>query len=196
MGKLSVYVLDCETVNLDPNKGDIIELSILRTSDMEQKTWFIKPTRIDGIDDGALKVNGAKREDLLWQTQEGREKYRLLTDVLPEVENFICDDGSKINDRILAGQNIKFDEAHLLKAWEIAGCKDSYPFSGYGMLIDTKCLALFFDWINGENNESYSLKNLIKKYGIEKQKLHAASDDVKMTHKVLLHFVEKVKKAQ
>jgi len=194
MGKLSVYVIDTETTSLSSEKGDVVEVSILRTNDMEQKTWFIKPTRIDGIEDGALKVNGIKKEDLLWQTQEGKEKYRLLEDVLPEIENFICDDGAKINDRILAGQNIAFDQGWLKDMWLRAGCKDSYPFSGYGMLIDTKCLALFFDWTNGENNESYSLKNLIKKYGVEKKRLHSANDDTMMTYELLMKFVEKVKK--
>lgn len=195
MGKLSIFVVDTETTSLSPNVGDIIEISIIRTSDMEQKTWHLKPTRIDGIEDSALKVNGVNKDDLLWKTKEGKEKYRLVENVLPEIENFIADDGSKINDRILAGQNVKFDEEWLKTTWERAGCKDSYPFSGYGMLIDTKCLALFFDWINGENNESYSLKNLIKKYGIEKKKLHAACDDVRMTYELLMKFAEKVRKA-
>ena len=194
MGKFVVYVADCESTHLDCEKGDIIELSLLRTTDMVQQTWFMKPINVDNIDDGALKVNGANKEDLLWHTEEGKKKYRSLDEVLPEIENFVSDDGAKSFDRILAGQNINFDYQYMLSAWKKAECIDSFPFSTYGMMIDTKGLALFDDWINDRESEKYSLKNLVKKYGIEQRKAHAASEDVKMTYDVLMNFVKIFKK--
>lgn len=193
MGKLVLYVVDTETTNLSPDIGDIIEVSFLRTSDNDQKTWYIKPTNPDGIDDGALKVNGYNRDDLLWKTKAGREKFRLLDDVLPEIENWICDDGAKIFDRILCGHNVNFDQKFLQSAWKKAKCDDTYPFSSYGMLIDTKGLALFFDWVSGQNNERYNLSACIKKFGLEQRKAHGAIDDVKMANDLLMHFAKKVK---
>ena len=194
MGKLIAYVVDTETTSLDATKGDIIEISLLRTSDMQQKTWNMKPAKPDNIQDAALKVNGISKDDLLWKTAAGKSKYRLVHEVLPEIENWVADDGCKIYDSVLVGQNISFDQGFLLSCWGNAECMDSYPFSKYGNTIDTKGLALFFDWINGENNERYSLSALIKKYGLEKRSAHNAADDVLMTHQLFMHFVNMVKK--
>jgi len=194
MAKLIVYVCDVETTSLDETKGDIIEASFLRTSDMVQKTWFIKPMHPENIEDGALKKNGTNKDDLLWKTKEGREKYRELNKVLPEIENWIFEDLSSVYDRIICGHNIAFDERFLKMAWRNAGCYDSYPFSAYGNLIDTKSLALLFGWINNVEGEKYNLGACIKKYGIQKLKAHLASDDVMMTYNLFMHFVEQIKK--
>jgi len=188
MGKLIVYAVDTETTNLSEEVGDIIEISLLRTSDMQQKTWWIKPTNPDGIDDGALKVNGYLREDLLWQTDAGKEKFKLLDEVLPQIENWVYDDGEVPFNRILAGHNVSFDEKFIKKAWQKIGCVDTYPFSSYGMLIDTKSLTLFYDWMNGLHNEKYNLGACIKKFGLEKRKYHGAEEDTKSAYDLLMHL--------
>ena len=82
MAKFTVYVLDTETTGLDPVKNDIIEISILRLGDkQQQKTWWMKPINLDNIDDGALKVNGVSKDDLLWKTASGKEKYKVVDEV-------------------------------------------------------------------------------------------------------------------
>jgi DNA polymerase III epsilon subunit-like protein len=181
MGKLCLYFVDCETTSLDNTKGDIVEISFIRNNDGEQKTWHIKPTNPENIEDSALAVNGISKDDLLWRTDAGKQKFKEVDVVLPDIENWIADDDSNQYDRVLVGHNIQFDYNYMMKAWERAKCIDTFPFSKYGMLIDTKQLALFFDYIKGENNQKYNLGALIKKYGIQKRKCHNAADDIAMT---------------
>ncbi len=59
MGKLSLYVADTETTSLDI-RGDIIEISFLRISDGEQKTWYLKAIHEDQISEEALEINQHK----------------------------------------------------------------------------------------------------------------------------------------
>lgn len=190
MGKLSLYLCDVETTNINPDKGDIIEISFLREFDGQQRTWFIKPTAPENIEDTALKINGADKEDLLWHTEAGRKKYRLLEEVLPEIENWIADDNSNVYDRLLVGHNINYDYLAIKHSWAIANCKDSFPFSYYGPLIDTKCLALFYDWMRGENNEKYNMGACIKKFGLEKRKLHSAEQDTRSVYDLIMFFAK------
>jgi DNA polymerase III epsilon subunit-like protein len=80
--KYEFYVTDVETTGLDSRLHDVIELSMLRLSTGEQKTWALKPTNVETIDPGALRVNGHKMENLKWETREGREIYRNANEVL------------------------------------------------------------------------------------------------------------------
>ena len=190
MGKLSLYICDTETTSLYPDKGDIIEISFLREFDGKQRTWNIKPMFPENIEDSALKVNGISKEDLLWQTEEGRKKYRLLEEVLPEIENWIADDNCNLYDRILVGHNIQFDYQYMKATWEKVNCKDSFPFSYYGPLIDTKHLVLFHDWMKGENNQKYNMGACIKKFGLEKRSQHGAIDDTRSAFDLFMYFVK------
>lgn len=196
MAKFTVYVLDTETTGLDPVKNDIIEISILRLGDkQQQKTWWMKPINLDNIDDGALKVNGVSKDDLLWKTASGKEKYKVVDEVLPEIENWVAEDGANIYTRLIVGHNINFDHQMMMSTWNKAGASETYPFSKFGNMIDTKGLTLFFDWIAGENNGKYSLGACIKKYGLEMRKAHGAEDDTKMCADLLLRHAEIVKKS-
>lgn len=189
----SILVLDTETTSLDPKTGDIIELSIYRISDNKQKTWCIKPENIEGISKEALAVNKHKLEDILWLTEEGKTRYRPVSEVLPEIENWLADDGSKAADRIMAGHNINFDKNFLLALWEKNDCMDSFPFSRFNE-IDTKSLVLFDEWIHGEYSQIHNLGACIKKYGLEKRKAHLASEDTVMAKDLLLKLKERLTK--
>ena len=46
----AIYVADVETTGLDPYSNDVIELSLLRLSDGEQKTWCMKPFNFQSIE--------------------------------------------------------------------------------------------------------------------------------------------------
>lgn len=190
---LILYFCDTETTNLDPKIGDIIEVSLIRSTDLQQKTWHIKPTNPDGISDKALEVNGINKDDLLWKTAAGKEKYALLNSVLPQIENWVAEDGKKTFDRVLVGHNVKFDEAFLQESWKKDDCFDSYPFSAYGNLIDTKSLALMIDWITGTTNFKYNLESCIKRAGITAQKFHGAAADIDMTKQLFMKYVEMMK---
>ena len=194
MTQFVLYVVDCETTGLDPVKNDIIEISFLRLSDNEQKTWWLKPTNPENIEVRALEVNGTNINDILWKTEAGKAKYRLAEEVLPEIENWIADDHHKIYDRVVVGHNVGFDFDMMRQLWIKSDNYDTFPFSKWENSIDTKQLALFFDWVEGKNNEKYNLSACIKKFGLEQRKAHGAIEDVKMTADLLNHLATMVAK--
>lgn len=180
MSELDVYVVDCETDGLCPVNNDVIELSFLRLKTKEQKTWNIKPINPDNIEPKALAVNGVDINDLLWKTSAGRIKYRLAEDVLPEVENWLADQNTPIESRVLVGHNVGFDFDMIKNLWHKCDCFDSFPFPKYGNNIDTKQMALMFDYIAGDRSKYYNLSACIKKFGCKQLKAHGAINDVIM----------------
>jgi DNA polymerase III alpha subunit (gram-positive type) len=177
-----IYVTDVETTGLDSRNHDVIELSILRLSTGEQKTWTIKPTNLDTIDPGALRINGHKMEDLRWETKFGRDTYREAGQALVEVENWLGEDGLPSEKRVLCGQNVSFDRDFLQQLWIKANSKDSFPFGR--RYVDTMQIEFVMDWIQGTMAEGYSLSNLVKKYGVKNERAHSAAADVKATTEV------------
>src|SRR5271157_1681844 len=104
-----IYISDTETTGMDEKEHDIIEMSFLRfyfnrPEDIEQKTWLLKAINATTIRDDALAKNGHKKEDILWQTVEGKQNYKKPEDILPEVEMWIAEDGHSAYDRVFAGQ--------------------------------------------------------------------------------------------
>ena len=120
-----LYVCDTETTGLDHEKNEVIELSMSRfvfgSEEAEQKTWLIRATNPETVEDEALKVSGHKREEVLGLTKKGRELYRMPSEVLPEIENWIEEDDVTVNDRVLVGQNIKFDYDMISSMWKRHG---------------------------------------------------------------------------
>lgn len=188
-----IYVCDVETTGLDDRVNDIIELSIHRLTDDVQKTWCITPFNTNNIDADALRINGHKLEDILHKTREGRERYQDPNKVIVEVENFIMEDGVPTTQRILAGQNVGFDKNFLEQHWIKGKVKDSFPFGR--RMLDIMQIEFFLDLCRGQMSEGYSLKNIIKKYGLKNEAAHTAAADVKVTKDVLLKQVEFFKKA-
>jgi DNA polymerase III epsilon subunit-like protein len=195
------YVCDTETTGTDPKIHDVIEVCFWRIGDDESKTWCIKPTNPDTIEEEALRINKHKREDILHQTPEGKEKYRSLEEVLPEIEIWIMEDGAAAEDRIFIGHNPQFDYDFLLKAWEKAGCQDDFPF-GYwiengtkrnqGFIIDTMAIARLIDMCIDKRRQRYNLGSLVKAFGITRAQAHRADGDVKMTKELFEKMIEPV----
>jgi DNA polymerase III epsilon subunit-like protein len=187
----SFYVADVETTGLDSHAHDIIELSLLRlgdSSENNQKTWCLKAVNETAITADALRINGHKLEDITWKTKEGRERYLEPSQALIEVENWLADDDKPAEKRFLIGQNVGFDRERLEQLWIRCNSKDSFPFGR--RMIDTMVLELFFDYCKGEFAEGYSLKNIIKKYGVKNDKAHTAAADVLATKQVFEKQVE------
>lgn len=187
-----LYVVDTETTGLDPYKHDVIELSLIRLSTQEQKTWFMKPICTDNADPGALRVNGHKIEDLRGDTKYGRDTYMNASKVIVEIENWITEDSVPNERRVLVGQNCPYDKSMLEHLWKKCDSRDSFPFGR--RYLDTQVIEFFQDWCRGSMAEGYSLANLVKKYGVKNEKAHSAAADTKVTKEVFERQVEFFKK--
>lgn len=192
MNNYSFYVLDTETTGLKSAIHSPVEISIIRLPDGLQKTWRLKAIDVENIDDGALRVNGHKREDITWLTKVGRDTYLEPSKVLIDIENFVMEDGVSADHRFLIGQNVAFDKDMLEKLWDKCGAGDSFPFGR--RTLDTMIIELFLDYCKGEFAESYSLAGITKKYGVKNSKAHSAEADTLATKELFLKQVEAQKK--
>ena len=185
------YICDTETSGLDHDRNDVIELCLWRIGDAESKTWCLKPLSPENIEEEALRINGHLLEDILWKTPKGRETYRIPSEVLPEIEMWLMEDGAAAEERVFIGQNPDFDYQFLLSLWRKAGSEDNFPF-GYwiegngkkrnqGYIIDTIQLARLIDVCTGKKRARYGLGALVKDFGVTKSTAHRANGDVKMT---------------
>lgn len=189
----NLYILDTETTGFDPVEQDIIELSVYRLSDNTQKTWCLKPFRIDTIDAGALRINGHKLEDLKHETKYGRETYLSPEKVIVEIENYMMEDGNTSEGRILIGQNPSFDKNFMEHLWKKCKSYGTFPFGR--KMIDTIQLVLMMDLVKGVRRQGYSLSALVGDFGVKKEKSHTASGDTKMTKDLYLKLIKLCKEA-
>lgn len=188
-----IYVVDTETTGFDPDKNDVIELSIYRLSDDTQKTWCLKPFNNDTIEAGALRVNGHKLEDLKHETKLGRETYLSPQKVVVDVENWMMEDGVTSEDRILLGQNPSFDKNFLEKLWAKCDSRGTFPFGR--KMMDTIQIVLLMDLARGYKRQAYGLGSLVSDFGVKKEKAHRADADTRMTKELWLKLLEFAKVA-
>jgi DNA polymerase III epsilon subunit-like protein len=180
MKKYELYTIDTETTSIDPISGDILEISICRMSNNEQKTWCMFPLNKEGIQPEALRVNGHKIEDILHQTAAGKERYLDPRKIIVEIENWLMEDFTSSEDKILVGQNINFDKQFILELWKKCNSSETFPFNKKYSL-DTMAIEFMIDYAKGEFAEGYSLYALTKKYGIINKNAHSAAADVRAT---------------
>jgi DNA polymerase III alpha subunit (gram-positive type) len=197
------YVIDCETTGTDAVKNDVIEVCFWRLGDAESKTWCLKPLFPENIEEEALQINGHLLEDILWKTQKGKDTYRIPSEVLPEIEMWLMEDGAAAEERVFIGQNPDFDYQFLLSLWRKTGSEDSFPF-GYwidgkkdrrnqGYIIDTIQLARLIDFCTGKKRARYGLGALVKDFSVTRSTVHRADGDVKMTKELFEKIVAVLK---
>jgi len=198
----AVYVCDTETTGLDAEKNDVIEVCFWRLGEPESRTWHMKPFNPENIQEKALKVNKHKREDVLGFTKEGKEKFRDPSEVLPEIEEWLMEDGAAAEERVFIGQNPEFDYKFLYQTWKKAGVPDDFPFGFWrndnenmGFTLDTIQLARFIDLMLGKKRKYYNLGGLVKAFGIKKAQAHRADGDVQMTKDLFEKIAEGFKEA-
>ena len=198
----SYYVCDTETTGLDPEKNDTIEICLWRLGDAQSRTWCLRPLNPETIEDKALKINKHKREDILGLTKDGKEKYLLPDDVLPQIEEWIMEDGASAEERVFIGQNPEFDYKFLYNLWKKTGHPEDFPF-GYwrneneniGFTIDTIQIARFIDLLLGKKRKYYNLGGLVSAFGVKKAQAHRADGDVQMTKELFEKFAEAFKES-
>lgn len=176
--KYEIYACDVETTGIDVIKNDVIELSLIRLSNNEQKTWHIKPKNPDEIQAQALKINGHKREDLLHITKYGKDTYKEADSIIIEIENWINSDGSTTDNRVLLAHNVMFDYSMIQNLWSKCNASDTFPFGR--RTLDTMILEFSMNLVKGEFLDSYSLHSLCKKYDVKNSKAHTAEADTKV----------------
>jgi len=189
------YTVDVETTGLDPVLYDVIEVSIQRLADGEQKTWYMQPTNPNNYEEVALRINGHKLEDLRHETAEGRKKYMDPKKAIIEIENWLLDDGSPTQLRACVGQNISFDIEMLKRLWKKCGSEDTFPFGR--RYLDTMVIEMFMDFCKDgalSDNNKYNLGSIIKKYGVKNEKAHTADADVRATTALFQAQVAKLQK--
>jgi len=192
MKKFELYICDVESTGLLKD-NDIIELSLYRLSNDEQKTWCIKPIKTDNIQPDALRVNKHILDDLLHKTKIGKEKYIEANLVIVEIENWLAEDFQASEDRILVGHNVLgFDKDMLIELWKKCNSIETFPFNKR-YAIDTMQTQIFLEAIGkSEGSEYYNLMGLVEKYAIKKERAHAADSDVRMTKDLFLRQAEMV----
>ena len=188
-----LYICDTETTGLDPIKNDVIELSLYRLSDDMQKTWCLKPINVDNIETAALRINGHKLEDITHQTKYGKDTYLDPNQIIVDIENWMADDNVPATQRVLVGANTGFDKAMLDQLWIKCNSPDTFPFGR--RYLDIQQIEFFLNMCQDNMLESYSLSNIIKKYGIKNEKSHTAAADTLVAKLVLDKQVEYFKKA-
>jgi DNA polymerase III epsilon subunit-like protein len=193
MDKYEIYACDTETTGIEL-ENDIIEVSLIRLSTGEQKTWFLRPLNVENISTDALRINGHKLEDLKGLTAFGKETYLDPQSVVLEIEKWVCDDFVSSDDRFLMGQNLPgFDKPMLEALWKKCNANETYPFSRRRS-IDTMGIELVFDLAKNNIAEGYSLRNLCKKHGIINSKAHSASSDCLATKEIFLKQIDYIRK--
>jgi DNA polymerase III epsilon subunit-like protein len=188
--QFKLYVLDTETTGLDPLRHEIIELSMYRINDDQQKTWYLKPRNPDFAEPDALRINGHKIEDLKHSTAESKEKYQDPAKAVIDIENFCNEDFGSSDARIMVGQKISFDLNFLQALWKQENAADTFPWGSRPHMIDTKQLQLFIDLVKKEKSEYYNLGSLVEKHGVKKLKAHRSTEDTVMTKDVFLKQLE------
>lgn len=199
----TIYVTDTETTGIDCNRNEIIEISMARinldtdlNSTYDQKTWYLKCSNPDSIDEEALRVNGYKKEDILGLTKFGKEMFKEPTDVVAQIESWIMEDDVSSIDRIFSGHNPNFDLGFMTKLWEKVGSPDTFPFevSRGNRILDTKQIMIMVDICTGRRRLNYNLLSLVKALSVKKGKAHKAEEDVRMTCDVLLSLIKPLQK--
>lgn len=196
-----LYCCDTETTSLSI-EGDVIEISMCRiiinndgTNSRDQKTWLLKAMNPKEIQDGALAVNGHKREDILHLTKFGKENYLLPEDVVADIELWMMEDGASSVDRVFVGQNPNFDISMMQELWRRCGSSTTFPFSleRGNRIIDTKQIVTLYDVCIGRRRLNYHLGSFVKCFGIKKGKAHQAAEDVRMTTDLLIKLLTPIK---
>lgn len=108
------YIIDLETTGIDTKIHEITEVSIIRCSDLVQKTWLLRINNPKTCQPRALAITNKTIKELL-----SREKD--LAEVVEDIDAFIEEDGGKPDERVMIAHNAPFDRRFCENWWQKLG---------------------------------------------------------------------------
>lgn len=165
-------ILDVETVGLNAEKHEVVEISIIRVSDLKQITRYIKLSNPENADQTALNIIGLTINEI---QSRGKSKEA----VVEELDAFIKEDGATPEARCAIGHCISFDRKRCDLLWKKVG--KIFPVNCY---LDTKTLTNQWAVKNGmQKPYSLTLENSLKIAGLKpiSNDYHTARGDVRNT---------------
>lgn len=168
--------IDTETTGLDPTQHDIIEFAGIRDDTDETLHLKIWPERPENAHPKALAVNGYTPE--AWEAA-GAVKMK---DAIGKI-------GAFLQDSVLGGQNVGFDEGFLREAFRTHKVPNRI---GYHKL-DTVTMALVH--LRPLGIPSVSLHTICEVLGISNDGEHTALADVRRTRAVYRALINPSEKA-
>lgn len=191
MNERQLICIDFETGGRNPDDCEILQIAACHIDARrlvigDTFVSYCKPTRPELIEDGALKVNKIKREDL--------DTFPAIEFVWKDLTNFVQKWNPKknsFNAPIMCGYNIRNFDLPILKRY----C-DKYGPSKDGkqqLVNDFYQVDLYdFIWHWGENStdlENYKLDTIRSWLGMSTDNAHDALQDVKDTGSILIRFL-------
>ena len=189
---MKLAYIDTETTGLDSRKNGIHQLSLIidlvdeHTGEIkmvEKHDFKINPAPSLEINDDALKVSGAKREDFPTYDSEDVFKRKFC-----QILGKYCDKFNKKDKFYLVGYNVQFDSEMLKALFE--RCNDPYMHSWFffpSVDVAQIALPLIGNAIRIET-PSFNLTTCAKLFGItlDENRMHDALYDIEVTREVLL----------
>ncbi len=106
---LHYYVIDLETTGLKPTWHEVTQISIIRYSDRNQFSKYIRAQYPDRASAEALEVTGRTKRDLY----QGESKKS----VVDAIDEWIAEDGATPEHRCMVGHNCSFDRRFSHDLW-------------------------------------------------------------------------------
>jgi DNA polymerase III subunit epsilon len=177
-----IFWFDTETSGLDPSKNAIISLAALieiQGEIVERKNFVMQPAPGKILEDGALKVNGFTREQIL--------TFPPAETVFKEIRSLMDKYGERYNKQdkfIAAGYNVGFDLRFLEQFFRENG--DNYLYARlHGAPMDVMSVVRFMQvagvFSKTENNK---LATVAAAIGIDASNAHDALADIEMTREI------------
>lgn len=177
---MKILWFDVETTGLYGWRHDIIQFAYIVEIDREVKeegVFTMQPMNYgEAIDEGALKVHGISRNDLM-QFQPASAGHRQIVDLLNKYP------GEKFTP---ACYNAKFDMEFLQANFKKHQNKSFSKYFDYHAL-DPMALAIYFKFIGAIKVENVKLKTVAEHFGID-FKAHDALEDIRATRSLAMKF--------
>lgn len=175
---MEYYVLDTETTGLKAGYHEVIEISIIRCKDGEQKTVFIKANFPKRANVDSLAIQNKTAADLSC----GLNKPAAIK----IIEDFILEDKKTPAHRCIIGHCIAFDRRFLYATWESEN--KLYPAD---LWLCTKSFMNRYIKKTGMGKQKLGLENSLKIIGIPPVPgAHKASVDARNTFELFNKLME------